>query len=440
MFLTSSRTNHIRIIMATNTRLDLSDWIVHFVHDRKETDDMYVMAGVARVETGVRQGLISYFDEQGNPVDLSDEYLEKEYPIEDNEPAFGVLQKIIHDGYIRSGWSFRNFNPTIYGPYSATCFTEMPLHALIKYARDRGSWSGYVGNYGIAFRRSELYQAGARPVIYGLSSQHKTADDPSDKNYGRGLRCLSDTCGLGLDEQYRYVYTNLGAAKSTDWMHEREWRWALRDNSAGIDGMGFLLAESWGYQFNELVIIVSSNEEQNDVLEQLKIMYDAGGRACGIEYNRKLIAATKVLSLEALAAANIDINNVRLEDVPALQIPVNTVISVSEATRNKVIKAVAEAQNVYNNAIDKFLIDHPDYETPPLCWGSAMVHTYEVSEVTQAMLNEKLIDNYGDGRYSMHVGRRICDDMDLEEIGARAAAKYLTQVLGQAFYTHTIDD
>lgn len=95
-----------------HTRLDLTDWIIHFVHDRKSDDDMYVMADAASIETGEKCGIVSYFDKQGNPVDLRDEYLDKEFSIAEEESAFVVLQKIIHDGYIRSGWSFRHDTPT----------------------------------------------------------------------------------------------------------------------------------------------------------------------------------------------------------------------------------------------------------------------------------------------------------------------------------------
>ena len=422
------------------SRLDLSDWIIHFVHDRKSADDPFAMAEIAKIELDEDYSVISYFDEEGIGVSLSDEYREKEYPIAEDEPAFGVLQKIIHDGYIHSGWSLRNFNPTIYGPFSATCFTEMPLHALIKYAKDRGTWSGYVGNYGIAFKRSELYKAGARPVIYGLSSNHQEAMDESDPNYGHGWRCLSSKCGIGLNEQYRYVYTNLGTAKPTDWMHEREWRWALNNKSAFLDGMPFLLSEEWGFQFNDIVIIVSKDKEQQLILEQLKTMFDAKSRECGIEYNTKLISAAKVLSLESLCTAKINLNNVRIEDVPFMQIPVQTTIPVSDEIRKKVIDVVSEANNVFNKAVDDFLAAHPEYVTPRYNWGTARVHTLEVTEITQAMVNEKLIANYGDGKYSMHVGRLICNDIDLEVIGAEAAAEYLTKELGQQFGTHILYD
>ena len=423
-----------------NCRFDLSDWIIHFVHDRKSADDLYIIADYAKSELDEDYNIISFFNEEGKGVSLSDEYREKEYPIAEDEPAFGVLKKIIHDGYIHSGWSLRHFRPTIYGPYSATCFTEMPLHALIKYAKFRGTCSGYVGNYGIAFKRSELYNAGARPVIYGLSSPHQEANDESDPNFGHGWRCLSSKCGIGLNEQYRYVYTNFGTTKSTDWMHEREWRWPLSKPDSHLDGMPFLLSEDWGYQFSEIVIIVSKDVEQQEILEQLKVMYDAKGRECGIDYNIRLISATKVLSLESLETANINLNDVRIEDVPMMQIPVKTTIPVRDEVRQKVINAVAEAHNVFNRAVDDYLAAHPDYVTPEFNFGTAWVHTYEVSEVTQAMVNENLIASYGDGKYSMHVGRPICDDLDLEIIGAEAAAEYLKKELGQQFYTHFFYD
>lgn len=76
-----------------------------------------------------------------------------DWVLDNNATAFEVLRRIIHDGFIRSSWSYRGGNPTVYGPYSAICFTEMPLYALIDYANKRQSGSGFVGKYGIAFRK-----------------------------------------------------------------------------------------------------------------------------------------------------------------------------------------------------------------------------------------------------------------------------------------------
>ena len=381
----------------------------------------------------------SYYDEEGRPVDLTDKYSDEEWSIEDDAPAFSVLRKIIHDGYIRSGWSLRNGSPTIYGPYSAVCFTEMPLYALIEYAKDRGAASEYVGSYGIAFLRRELFDAGARPVIYGLSSQHKEADDDcSDPYYGRGGRCLSAKCGIGLTEQYRYVYTKLSAQKSIDWMHEREWRWPLFPKEHDLAGMPFLLSSEWGYQFSQIVIIVSEDDEQQILLDQLKNMYESKGRNCGIDYNMKLLPAIRVLSLETLERANVDF--ARIEDVPMLQANVRTKIPVTEEIRKKVVDAVNKSNDVYNDAIKVFYQQNPDYKKPDFNWGSARVYTCGNTEVTQALFDAGIASTFADGQYMFHVGQHIYDDMGLEIIGAEAAANFLSKELGQSFYVYELPD
>ena len=214
-------------------RLDLTEWIIHFIHDRKPEDDISSLADIAELEgyTGDMR-LPDYYDEYGNGKYVISREEENEYSIEEDAPALEVLKKILHDGYIKSGWSLRNLIPTIYGPKSAVCFTEMPLYALIDYAKSRET-SGYVGRHGIAFRRNELYAAGARPVIYGLSSPYVETDKDEKGIYQGRLLSIKDT-GIGIQEQYRYVSTNLTKEynpkhKPIDWTHEREWRWALPD-------------------------------------------------------------------------------------------------------------------------------------------------------------------------------------------------------------------
>lgn len=120
-------------------RIDLSEWVIHFVHDRKEKDDMYALREINKIEEPYETFRIpTNFDKDGNPQDLTLEYTDNEWPITTDASGFEILQKIIHDGYIRSGWSFRDNVPTVYGPYSAVCFTEMPLYGLIDYAKNRG--------------------------------------------------------------------------------------------------------------------------------------------------------------------------------------------------------------------------------------------------------------------------------------------------------------
>lgn len=422
-------------------RNDLSDWIIHFIHDRKEKDDMYVMAETAEFECGTRMSIPCYFDKDGTPHDLTDRNLDDEFPIEDDAPAFSILKKIVHDGLIRSGWSLRNGCPTVYGPYSAVCFTEMPLHALIQYAKDRGSYSGYVGNYGIAFRRKELFAAGARPVIYGLSTPHKEANNNSDPYFNKGMRCLSKDTGIGLEEQYRYVNTNLSAPKPIDWMHEREWRWPLnKADKYSLPGMPFMLSDLYDMGFTEILIIVCTDEEQNEIRLQLKNQYDSKCRNCGIEYKTDMIPAIKIISLETLTKNRIDMSSVKIEDIPYLQTNVNVIIPVPDAIKAKVDDVYNRSIQVCNDAQKEYYRTHPDYEVPPFRWGHAYVCTNEITEITQALLDAGYASTYSDGVYMMRIGSYHGPDEDICALGAEAAAKFMEKELGQYFFVETLPD
>jgi hypothetical protein len=81
--------------------------------------------------------------------------------------AFWVLKTIIEDGGLKLGFSLRNDKTTIYGGRPAVCFTEMPLYSLAVYARERVTTR--CTPYGVAVTKLELYRAGGRQVIYGLS-------------------------------------------------------------------------------------------------------------------------------------------------------------------------------------------------------------------------------------------------------------------------------
>src|SRR5260370_41525724 len=99
----------------------------------------------------------------------------------------------------------------------------MPVYAFLDYAKTRADKLN-VQTYGIALLNEELFRAGARPVIYGLSRPH--AELPSAaSNRWAGPRLLDPSCGIARHEQYRYVAMNLGRDRLIDWSHEREWRW-----------------------------------------------------------------------------------------------------------------------------------------------------------------------------------------------------------------------
>lgn len=441
-------------VMENRQRLDLTEWVIHFVHDRKPEDNLdnlyedYIMCYDGGIQESVNDGnddkkilaeddfrLPDYYDEDGNEHFIHDAYIENEYEIADDALGYDVLKKILHDGFIHSSWSIRDMQPSIYGPKSAVCFTEMPLYALLDYAKVRGKKSGYVGNYGIAFRRNELFAAGARPVIYGLSGKFKETD--VDENGVFQGRLMDSSCGIGKQEQYRYVSTMLPKKKgmTIDWTHEREWRWALPDNRYNVPGLPFLLAKDYADFFSEIIIIVCTDEEQEDLLLHLKNLYDAGCRNTGFEYDIKMISSAKVLSLETIARSNdIDPNTMKIEDLPMKQMRMIPEFKVSSELIDKVTKAIVEANEISVKSVEEYLTKNPSFDDQKGYWGFAHVYTNHISEVTQALQDAGFAKAYSNGDYWIDVNEYRTCNLELLEIGADAAAKYLTKELGQHFF------
>ena len=277
------------------SRIDLTNWIIHFVHDRiPENEPKEIFYDI---EENHSVEIPTNFSYEGEPIYQTDEYAEEDYPIEDDAGVYTVLKKILHDGIIKTGWSFRKGNATIYGPKSAVCFTEMPLYALIEYSKTR-SYSGYIAPYGIAFLKEELFTAGARPVIYGLSGNHIEANE-TDSYFGIGFRTLSQSCGIGLKEMYRYVYTNIKSAKKVDWTHEREWRWADLEDEFYFAGLPFY-AENDKISFSKVIVFVRSNSEVIDLMEHLQHLHHSESTNTGCEYRLKTIENTYVLAIDDL--------------------------------------------------------------------------------------------------------------------------------------------
>ena len=419
------------------SRLDLSGWVIHFVHDRKSEDHVEDLKDIAELEGfegAVR--MPDFYDQEGKRHNILTEYEENEYEIDENAPAINVLMKILHDGYIHSGWSLRDYTPTIFGPRSAVCFTEMPLYALIEYARFRGDYSGYVGNYGIAFRRNELFAAGARPVIYGISKK----SNESASAYNKRVRDEAKT-ELPSHELYRYVYTHLPKDPnnySIDWTHEREWRWGLPDNALGVPGLPFFLSKEYGEFFSEIIIIVGSDAEQQQVLMHLKNLYDSGGTSTGLEYNINMIAAAKVLSLEPLNKLEPQrLLTIRLDDLDLKQIPIMPLIEVGKELEARVKEAIQIAGNIAKESVTEFLDKNPDFDEQKGYWGWATVCTTVQSEITQALQNIGVCRTFSDGVYRLRIDEYRTGNLELLSIGAEAAANYLKKELGQEFHVRT---
>ena len=423
-------------------RLDLSEWVIHFVHDRKPDDDPTTLSDIAIMEgfTGDMR-LPDYYDKDGKSHNIFTAVEENEYSVAEDASAFEILNKILHDGYIKSGWSLRKLSPTIYGPKSAVCFTEMPLYALVDYAKTRRV-SGYVGNYGIAFRRNELFAAGARNAIYGLSTKHLEAEF-DDRGIFQGRLLSVKETGIGIQEQYRYVATNLIKGdrfneKVIDWTHEREWRWALPYDSLGVPGLPFFLSKEYADFFTDIIIIVPSDEEMELVLNHLKTLYDAGSTNAGRKFDKNKIAAARVLSLESISHfSNTDISQLKIDNLPIKQMRVIPNFIVTHELDRKIRNAVLEASKKADEAIKDFLSKNPDFDENKGAWGWAYVCTQNISETTQALQNADLSKTYSDGIYRLHLVDYKTSNLNLLEVGAEAAAKYLTKELEQPFFVIT---
>lgn len=346
-------------------RIDLTNWVLHFVHRRNPDNDP-----AYNLNEGEDTPLFHFHEDQKkherfamwDVFDDSSKLAPDDYPLP-------VLLKILEDGHIRAGWSFRNEKPTIYGPRAATCFTEMPLYALVEYAKRRPD--NAVGLYAIAILRSELYEAGGRPVIYGLSGRHLELP-PNGRRTGNPFidnwpRKLVPACGIDEQEQYRYVSMNLAGNKRIDWGHEREWRWAIEDNCSCPGLPVWLAAEP--IQFSRVVIIVPTQDDADRVLDKVKELHDAGSHNFDYAYNKATLEATRVVAIDAaIAAAGSKALTMRLEDVPSSSIQKFAQPITTPAFKIRVEKALKEARKRAKAAAAAAPSDH--------LWGHVYLELY----------------------------------------------------------------
>ena len=412
------------------SRHDITDWIIHFVHKRNSENDPLEFSRDWEESMDYVE-FPDNFKYNGEPIYQTDIYAENEYGLDSDADAMEVLKKILHDGIIKSGWSYRNGNPTIYGPKSAACFTEMPLYALLEYSKNRNN-ENYIEPYGIAFLKNELFEAGARPVIYGLSGVHKEAKH-GDKHFGIGLRTLSSDCGIGLNEMYRYVYTNIRTQKRIDWTHEREWRWADLNEKFYFSGLPFF-AENDELKFSKIIVLVKTNDDVKEIIEHIQHLYHSKSTNYGREYNLVTIANTYILSIEELSKFDKDIETIKLDDLPLTSIPKLSKIEVSPETIEKIKNAIKIASEISYAECERKYNETGDVGG---C-GWAYVVTYVTnSEITQALIDLEIASSYGTGYYYISLEKSFpAQSLEIDEPGKIKAAEYLTKELGQYFTTH----
>lgn len=428
------------------TRIDLSSWIIHFVHERTPETSYEALineiAEVAELEgTTIDKKNFQfpdYFSAPNEPVFIFNQSFNDDWVLDNNATAFEVLRRIIHDGFIRSSWSYRGGNPTVYGPYSAICFTEMPLYALIDYANKRQSGSGFVGKYGIAFRKNELFMAGARKVIYGLSGQHKESE-PGDAFWGYGMRTLSSDCGLGINEQYRYVYTKLSQDKNVDWTFEREWRLPVKDDHWDVPGLPFLLNRStYNNPIKDAFIIVETDEEKDTILEQLANMFNSGATNYGYEYDLEMLLRIGVISIEELSKHD-SFAQIKIDDITKSHFSKLKLKEVNDEVYSNIEKALELAGQVFDSEYEKQYLNYGG-ETYFYPISHMKLCTDDYTEITQGMMNKGIACCFGEGRYYIEINRPFTGNECFGYDVMRVVADAISDFLGQKFYAFAIPD
>lgn len=182
-------------------------------------------------------------------------------------PLF-LLRSVIRSCNLWATWSYRNNVRTIYGENPAICFTDMPTAAFLETSRERIRKNQKISIFALTFLKGQLFELGARPVIYGLSVDNAVIPPGMD-----GRPRIMSTDLLPVREQYRYVTYVPG---EIDWTHEREWRLMCRNNDVPMlsnvtDFPGLLLQEP---NVSEIGVIVNTKDEAKMVLFDILTLVD----------------------------------------------------------------------------------------------------------------------------------------------------------------------
>ncbi len=374
-------------------RLDMTDWALHFVHQRDIQNSPLDMKFPYDLYQGVPYHENPEINGRFSDWDHMDEYL----PLEPDASPMGVLLRIITDGHIRASWALRNGRPTVYGPRAAVCFTEMPLHSLVDYAKRRGETD--VDCYAVGLLKAELFAAGGRPAIYGLTGSYK---DRTPDGYP-WPRKLDEACGIAESEQYRFVRMSADASYPIDWSHEREWRWADHLDGCHCPGLPVWLTDE-PFRFSRIFVVVPTTAEAESVLDLLKRLYDSGCNGFSVEFDTAVLYRTQVISLEQLGddLPADAMTAIRLDDIPTMSIRNFEVPQATAEDLEKLRNVMEEVQEAAIRAA------YQQYETAPKSsdghirdsagFASLTIHDAQ-SSLVSALLALDLASALGDDGY-----------------------------------------
>ncbi len=420
-------------------REDLSEWALHFIHDHNPDTDPTDNEIDYEFYGGLPYHESKEVNDRFDAWRISDEF----YPIDPDSDALQVLLKIIADGHIRASWAFRNNRPTIYGPRAAVCFTEMPLYALLDYASQREKHA--VAPYAIGLYKQELFRAGARPVIYGLTGKHAEQRDGSVSSRS-WPRKLTLSCGLAESEQYRYVAMSSDPMRAINWSHEREWRWADHQDRCSCPGVPIWLSDepTW---FTRVFIVVPNSVAMDRVLNRLKELHDAGANDADHAFSRKMLRSTAVVALDRLEQGIGDkpINQLRLDDISPSYMQVFERPPASRELLKKASNVLKEARI----SADQAGATH--YESAPRTkdghhiadvagWAHLVIHDGQTPLISALLELNEIYSVPGEGYYFRNVGGLGWKDhqaLSLAEAAVRAAMEVFEKHFPETSFSMT---
>jgi|SRR5271157_4337235 len=194
--------------------------------------------------------------------------------------ALFLMRSAIRHGRLWATWAMRNRVRTIYGPHPAICLTDMPTAAFLEASVERQKAGQKISTFALTFPKDQMFDLGARPVIYGLTDDSVVIPNGRDG----GPRVIPPEA-LPLSEQYRYVSYYPSGRWRVDWTHEREWRWSctggLREFEAEIEGSGIVDEvrdipglDLYSVMLSGIGVIVNTKEDADMVLHDVLALVD----------------------------------------------------------------------------------------------------------------------------------------------------------------------
>lgn len=259
-------------------------------------------------------------------------------------PALFMLRCAIRQGKLWATWSYRNNIRTIYGNAPAVCFTEMPLAAFLESGEFRERRGEAMSQFALIFNKNDLFKLGANPVIYGLDNRKESI--PSGKN---GAERIMPPDLLPIREQYRYVTYNPCGERPIDWSHEREWRWAYRDNYMNENDITEY-HEMSGLNLNDptlggIGVVVQTEEQAKKILHDILSLVD---RNIILQSHYDFILCACKLPNSSILREPREVSNIINNSLISLEPYFSISVSDAEFLENRFSEIVTSIENSYS--------------------------------------------------------------------------------------------